>query len=167
MCGTKNNYQQQNNKRLRRVSCARHVRLTTRSLTQKCRQTVQRSGATFVDARGKIAPHSQTKLYLEGGRVFRAHLPLKAGLTIALGDSMPDVLLWNKESDSLWVIEAVCSDGEVDQHKVENVRKFNGHLARTYLSAGDPEIARRNWQWVMDALSKSKIAWSKSTKIAI
>src|SRR5262245_16755761 len=40
---------------------------------------------------------------------------------------------------------------------------FNGHLARTYLSAGDPEIAKRNWQWVMDALVKSKTAWSKST----
>jgi len=41
---------------------------------------------------------------------------------------------------------------------------FNGHLARTYLSAGDPEIAKRNWQWVMDALLKSKTAWSKSTQ---
>ena len=41
---------------------------------------------------------------------------------------------------------------------------FNAHLARTYLSAGDPEIVKRNWQWVMDALSKSKTAWSKSTQ---
>jgi hypothetical protein len=31
---------------------------------------------------------------------------------------MPDVLLWNKTTDHLWVIEAVTSDGEVDNHKV-------------------------------------------------
>ena len=28
---------------------------------------------------------------------------------------MPDVLLWNQENNSLWVIEAVTSDGEVDE----------------------------------------------------
>jgi hypothetical protein len=47
-----------------------------------------------------------------------------AGLGIELGDSMPDVLLWNKETDALWVIEAVCSDGEVDLHKIANLRKL-------------------------------------------
>jgi hypothetical protein len=31
---------------------------------------------------------------------------------------MPDVLLWNKTTDHLWVIEAVTSDGEVDNYKV-------------------------------------------------
>jgi len=41
---------------------------------------------------------------------------------------------------------------------------FNGHLARTYLSAGDPLITKRNWQWVMDALLISKTAWSTSTQ---
>ena len=41
---------------------------------------------------------------------------------------------------------------------------FNGHLARTCLSAGDPALAKRNWQWVMDALLKSKTAWSQSTQ---
>ena len=45
----------------------------------------------------------------------------RAGLNIGLGDSMPDVLLWNREQDDLWVIEAVCSDGEVDRHKVESL----------------------------------------------
>ncbi len=42
-----------------------------------------------------------------------------AGITIQLGDSMPDILLWKKETDELWVVEAVTSDGEVDLHKVE------------------------------------------------
>jgi hypothetical protein len=48
----------------------------------------------------------------------------KAGLYIKLGDSMPDVLLWNKQTDALWVIEAVTSDGEVDLHKVESLTAF-------------------------------------------
>ena len=45
----------------------------------------------------------------------------KAGIAIGLGDSMPDILLWNQETDSLWVIEAVTSDGEVDTHKVQSL----------------------------------------------
>ena len=47
-----------------------------------------------------------------------------AGLEIKLEDSMPDALLWNPRTDWLWVIEAVTSDGEVDLHKVEGVRKI-------------------------------------------
>ncbi len=45
----------------------------------------------------------------------------EAGIDITLDDSMPDVLLWNRKTDRLWVIEAVTSDGEVDQHKVNNL----------------------------------------------
>ncbi len=48
----------------------------------------------------------------------------KAGLEIQLGDSMPDVLLWNKITDALWVVEAVTSDGEVDIHKVQSLAAF-------------------------------------------
>jgi BsuBI/PstI restriction endonuclease domain len=47
-----------------------------------------------------------------------------SGLDLSLGDAMPDVLLWNRKTDALWIIEAVTSDGEVDQHKVEQVRAF-------------------------------------------
>jgi hypothetical protein len=45
----------------------------------------------------------------------------RAGIEWDLGDAMPDLLLWNKGSDWLWVIEAVTSDGEVDQHKVDQI----------------------------------------------
>ena len=45
----------------------------------------------------------------------------KAGIVIGLGDSMPDILLWNPETDVLWVVEAVTSDGEVDLHKVQSL----------------------------------------------
>src|SRR5207245_1215690 len=40
----------------------------------------------------------------------------RAGIAIGLGDSMPDILLWNPKTEALWVIEAVTSDGEVDLH---------------------------------------------------
>jgi hypothetical protein len=42
----------------------------------------------------------------------------RAGIDLGLEDAMPDVLLWNPKTDHLWVIEAVTSDGEVDNHKV-------------------------------------------------
>lgn len=48
----------------------------------------------------------------------------EAGLTIKLGDAMPDVLLVNRELKKLWVIEAVTSDGEVDIHKVSQMTNF-------------------------------------------
>lgn len=47
-----------------------------------------------------------------------------AGAVLTLADPMPDVLLWNRATDWLWVIEAVTSDGEVDAHKVDGMRRF-------------------------------------------
>ena len=55
-----------------------------------------------------------------------------AGLDLRLGDAMPDVLLVNAELNELWVIEAVTSDGEVDNHKVERMLVF----ARRHKKAG-------------------------------
>jgi len=49
---------------------------------------------------------------------------LEAGLELGLGDAMPDVLLHNRELDELWVIEAVTSDGEVDEQKVRRMVEF-------------------------------------------
>lgn len=48
----------------------------------------------------------------------------EAGLTFELNDAMPDVLLWNKKTDCLWVIEAVTSDGEVDNHKKAQMTEY-------------------------------------------
>lgn len=48
----------------------------------------------------------------------------QAGIELTLEDAMPDALLWNPETDALWVIEAVTSDGEVDLHKVTQMRKL-------------------------------------------
>jgi hypothetical protein len=49
----------------------------------------------------------------------------EAGLEITLDDSMPDVLLHNPETEELWVIEAVTSDGEVDIHKQQSMIDFS------------------------------------------
>lgn len=48
----------------------------------------------------------------------------EAELKIAPDDPMPDILLWNQISDSFWIIEAVTSDGEVDNRKVERSKNF-------------------------------------------
>jgi hypothetical protein len=45
-----------------------------------------------------------------------------AGISITLADAMPDVLLWSRLRNALWVIEAVTSDGEVDAHKVAQIK---------------------------------------------
>lgn len=47
-----------------------------------------------------------------------------AGIELRLEDAMPDALLWNPETDFLWVIEAVTSDGEVDLHKVAQMTRL-------------------------------------------
>ncbi|EKN5122625.1 TPA: hypothetical protein ROS75_003834 [Yersinia enterocolitica] len=49
---------------------------------------------------------------------------LDAGVALTINDSMPDVLLWNRHDDYLWVIEAVTSDGEVDIHKMNSMNSF-------------------------------------------
>jgi hypothetical protein len=62
----------------------------------------------------------------EGTRITNEDLDSlqNAGLGFVAGDAFPDILLWNPESDELWVIEAVVSDGEVDAHKVERMQAY-------------------------------------------
>lgn len=67
----------------------------------------------------------------------------RAGIDLKLSDAMPDVLLWNPKTDRLWVIEAVTSDGEVDLHKVSQLRS----LAERFGKAGvDFTTAYRTWK---------------------
>ena len=47
------------------------------------------------------------------------------GISLTISDAMPDVLLIDKASNSLWVIEAVTSDGEVDLHKVAQLTSLS------------------------------------------
>lgn len=41
-----------------------------------------------------------------------------------LDDVWPDVILYNEEDNSLWFIEAVTSDGEVDNHKLQGLLRI-------------------------------------------
>lgn len=47
-----------------------------------------------------------------------------AGVALTLDDAMPDAFFWNPDTDHLWVIEAVTSDGEVDAHKVAQMNRL-------------------------------------------
>jgi len=66
-----------------------------------------------------------------------------AGIEIALADAMPDVLLWNKARNALWVIEAVTSDGEVDSHKVQQIKAL---AARSGISEVGFTTAYPTWK---------------------
>jgi hypothetical protein len=67
----------------------------------------------------------------------------EAGIELKLGDAMPDVLLWNPETDRLWVIEAVTSDGEVDLHKVKQLQTL---ATRSGKKGIDFTTAYRTWK---------------------
>lgn len=54
-----------------------------------------------------------------------------AGIELQLGDAVPDVLLWHPAHDELWVVEAVTSDGEVDIHKVNQMRALSQRSGKT------------------------------------
>ncbi len=62
----------------------------------------------------------------DGDRVTEAQrtVLINAGVSFVLSDAMPDVLLWNRDTDWLWVIEAVTSDGEVDLHKIQQLSEL-------------------------------------------
>lgn len=88
----------------------------------------------------------------------------QAGIALGLSDSMPDVLLWNPSTDMLWVIEAVCSDGEVDWHKMENLcqlakRSDKKGIGFTTAYPDWKTAARR--QAVMKNLAADSFLWIK------
>ncbi|WP_421349882.1 BsuBI/PstI family type II restriction endonuclease [Aeromonas veronii] len=91
----------------------------------------------------------------DGDRISQEQLETleKAGLAITLEDSMPDVLLWKPEDDSLWVIEAVTSDGEVDLHKMESLKAF---AVRNKKSSIGFTTTYPTWKKVYERQSKNK-----------
>lgn len=83
--------------------------------------------------------------YKDGERITSEEeiLLADAGLTIKLGDPMPDILLWNPGTDVIWIIEAVISDGEVDVHKVDQIIKL---IERNQKSGVGFTTAYRSWK---------------------
>ena len=92
-----------------------------------------------------------------------------AGIALTLADAMPDILLWERETDSLWVIEAVTSDGEVDLHKLLQLRNLAERAKKksigfttayqTWRSAAARQSKHKNlplgtYLWIMEDPSK-------------
>lgn len=109
--------------------------------------------------------------YEDGQRVTdeEEELLAQAGITLALGDAVPDLLLWNPETNVLWVIEAVTSDGEVDEHKVCQIlslvrrsSKAGAGFTTAYMSWRDAarrqgrykNIAPSTYIWISDDPAK-------------
>ena len=111
----------------------------------------------------------------EGDRITSAQRSAlaKAGLFLTLGDAMPDILLWNAKIDSLWVIEAVTSDGEVDLHKVAQLTELDRRSGKrdigfttaypTWKAAATRQSRHKNlppgtYLWIMEDPSKHFLA---------
>jgi len=86
----------------------------------------------------------------DGGSTAYKEKLAKAGITLTLADANPDVLLWNKKTDHLWVIEAVTSDGEADFHKVEQLTRLANRCGKKGIGF---TTAYRNWK---DAASRQE-----------
>ncbi len=91
------------------------------------------------------------------------------GFQILPGDPMPDLLYYKPETEELWVYEAVVSDGEVDEYKVEMVELFAERHGKTvagyttgYLTLKDFQKRQsRSWNlapnskvWILEQPSK-------------
>lgn len=86
-------------------------------------------------------------------------------ISIELGDVWPDIILINTEKKSLWFIEAVTSDGEVDEQKMrglkslcEKANKCFGGATTTYETwsklAGrqkkNKNLAKDSYVWILE-----------------
>jgi hypothetical protein len=101
---------------------------------QKTAESVESAHSLLITASHEVyAPRflpSYEVIYIDDGdgdrvTVEQQEVLSNANVSISIHDAMPDVLLWNKEDDSLWVIEAVTSDGEVDIHKMQSLLAFS------------------------------------------
>lgn len=62
----------------------------------------------------------------DGDRVSREEKAKLAelGIVLSLEDPFPDLIFFDRKARRLWCVEAVTSDGEVDEHKVKGVRQL-------------------------------------------
>lgn len=76
-----------------------------------------------------------------------------AGIELGLEDAYPDVVLLDAKARALWCVESVTSDGEVDQHKVDNVLAL---CKRSELKLAGLTTAYRTWRDAYRRQSKHK-----------
>ncbi len=116
-----------------RDDISRERRAFQAEMAEAARKLVDSSHADLIKASVEnYAPRFLTGyelLYIDdadGDRISEAEKAkmAAAGVELTLEDAMPDALLWHPETDHLWVIEAVTSDGEVDAHKVAQMNRL-------------------------------------------
>lgn len=108
----------------------------------------------------------------DGNRITSEELALLNKYKINFGnldDVWPDVILYNSELNSLWFIEAVTSDGEADEHKVQGLKKICknsnkvfGGVTTTYLDwkscatrqKKENNIALNTYLWIKETPDK-------------
>lgn len=84
--------------------------------------------------------------YQDGDRVTQQERTAleKAGIDFgSIGDAWPDAILYNENDNSLWFIEAVTSDGEADEHKVEGLKRICRRSGKAY---GGTTTTYETWQ---------------------
>lgn len=112
---------------------------------------------------------------------FRAKL-LEAGLTLHIDDAYPDILLWSRATDSLWAIEAVTSDGEVDSSKVEKLTRLavrhgkrSINFTTSYMDwrtvasrqSSNFNVAVNTYIWILEDPGRALLVTSCSPAVAI
>lgn len=75
------------------------------------------------------------------------------GLEITLADSWPDIVLYNKTNNSLWFIEAVTSDGEFDNYRLNRAKELCDSHNKNYAGA---TTVYRTWSETAKRQNKEK-----------
>jgi BsuBI/PstI restriction endonuclease domain len=96
-----------------------------------------------------------------------------AGLDLGLDDPKPDLLLWNPTTDAVWIVEAVKSDGEVNEYKAKRFREWALRYGKsavgfttaylTWKDAANRQSRERNiavetYIWILEDGSKHYLA---------
>lgn len=94
----------------------------------------------------------------------------KAGVFFIRSDRIPDLLFWNPNTDSLWVVDAISTDGEVDYSRQQDFIKFakrNGKTKIGFTTAyttwkkaakrqGEAQnLAENSYLWIHEDASKN------------
>lgn len=81
-----------------------------------------------------------------------------------LDDVWPDVILYNPNDDSLWFIEAVTSDGEVDKHKLKGFKRICANSSKKFGGCTTTYFTFKRYyerQQSQNNISKNSHVWIK------
>ncbi|MBU3010183.1 hypothetical protein KO506_02090 [Polaribacter vadi] len=81
------------------------------------------------------------------------------GISLGIEDAFPDAIFINPKTKELWFIEAVTSDGEVDEHKMSSL---NNICAKSNLNFGGATTTYLNWKDFARRQSSNKNLADKS-----